>query len=56
MNTDWEKLSSLQLGQFGEYYAKMKFASYGYDVYASEVDDHGVDFIIISENIYASKR
>ena len=45
MNTDWEKLSPLQLGQFGEYYAKMEFASYGYEVYTSEVDDHGVDFI-----------
>lgn len=45
MNTDWEKLSPLQLGQFGEYYAKIEFASYGYDVYTSEVDDHGVDFI-----------
>ena len=31
MNTDWEKLSPLQLGQFGEYYAKIEFASYGYD-------------------------
>ena len=45
MNTDWEKLTPLQLGRFGEYYAKMEFASYGYDVYTSEVDDHGVDFI-----------
>lgn len=45
MNTDWERLSPLQLGQFGEYYAKMEFASYGYEVYTSEVDDHGVDFI-----------
>lgn len=45
MNTDWEKLTPLQLGKFGEYYAKMEFASYGYDVYTSEVDDHGVDFI-----------
>ena len=23
----------------------MEFASYGYDVYTSEVDDHGVDFV-----------
>lgn len=45
MNTDWKKLTPLQLGKFGEYYAKMEFASYGYDVYTSEVDDHGVDFI-----------
>ena len=24
----------------------MEFASYGYEVYTSEVDDHGVDFIV----------
>ena len=45
MNTDRDKLTPLQLGQFGEYYAKMEFASYGQDGYTSEVDDHGVDFI-----------
>ena len=41
----WSGLNHMQLGQFGEYYAKMEFASYGFDVYTSEVDDHGVDFI-----------
>ena len=41
----WDKLNQRQLGQYGEYYAKMEFASYGYDVYTSEVDDHGVDFV-----------
>ena len=41
----WSELSPLQLGQYGEYYAKMEFTSYGFDVYTSEVDDHGVDFI-----------
>lgn len=44
-NTNWSELSHLQLGRYAEYYAKMEFASYGYDVYTSEVDDHGVDFI-----------
>ncbi|OUN99665.1 hypothetical protein B5F98_00345 [Pseudoflavonifractor sp. An44] len=44
-NTNWSKLSHLQLGRYAEYYAKMEFASYGYDVYTSEVDDHGVDFV-----------
>ena len=43
-NTNWSELSHLQLGRYAEYYAKMEFASYGYDVYTSEVDDHGVDF------------
>lgn len=44
-NTNWSELSHLQLGRYAEYYAKMEFASYGYDVYTSEVDDHGVDFV-----------
>lgn len=41
----WSELNKNQLGQYGEYYAKMEFTSYGYDVYTSEVDDHGVDFV-----------
>lgn len=44
-NLNWSKLSSLQLGRYAEYYAKMEFSSYGFEVYTSEVDDHGVDFI-----------
>ncbi len=44
-NLVWSRLSSLQLGRYAEYYSKMEFASYGYEVYTSEVDDHGVDFI-----------
>jgi len=45
-NTKWSKLNKLQLGRYAEYYAKMEFASYGFEVYTSEVDDHGVDFIV----------
>ncbi len=45
-NLNWSKLSRMQLGQYAEYYAKMEFASYGFEVYTSEVDDHGVDFIV----------
>lgn len=44
-NTNWAKLNHLQLGRYAEYYAKMEFASYGFELYTSEVDDHGVDFI-----------
>lgn len=47
-NTSWNHLTPLQLGAYAEYYAKMEFASYGFDVYASEVDDHGVDFVVKS--------
>ena len=35
----------MQVGRYAEYYAKMEFTSYGFDVYTSEVDDHGVDFV-----------
>lgn len=47
-NKDWKSLSQkskLKFGTYGEYYAKMEFASYGADVYTSEVDDHGIDFV-----------
>ncbi len=44
-NTKWSELSPLQLGRYAEYYAKMEFSSYGFDVYTSEVDDHGIDFV-----------
>ncbi|MBN6185650.1 DUF4365 domain-containing protein [Aneurinibacillus sp. BA2021] len=49
-NTDWTKLSSLQLGRYAEYFAKMEFASYGLEVYTTEVDDHGIDFIVKDKN------
>ena len=52
-NTNWSELSYLQLGRYAEYYAKMEFSSYGYDVYTSEVDDHGVDFV--AKNTEASQ-
>lgn len=45
-NKEWNKLNNLQLGRYAEYFAKMEFASYGLDVYTSEVDDHGIDFIV----------
>ena len=41
----WSKLNSIQVGTFVEYYAKMEFAMYGFQVYTSEVDDRGLDFV-----------
>lgn len=52
-NTKWSELSSLQLGRYAEYYAKMEMTSYGFEVYTSEVDDHGVDFI--AKRVHSSK-
>lgn len=49
MNITWTTLNHLQIGRFGEYYAKMLFTAYGFDVYSLEVDDHGVDFVVKSE-------
>ena len=48
-NKKWSDLNNLQIGRYGEYLAKMEFASYGFEVYTSEVDDHGVDFIAKNE-------
>lgn len=36
---NWSELSSLQLGKYAEYLAKMEFMKHGFDVYSSEVDD-----------------
>lgn len=49
-NTCWSKLNKHQLGRYAEYYSKMEFASYGFEVYTSEVDDHGIDFIAKTES------
>ena len=47
MNLTWSRneLTSQKLGTFCEYYAKMALSSYGLDIYTSEVDDHGIDFV-----------
>lgn len=45
-NTNWSKLNKLQIGRYAEYFAMMEFASYGFEVYTSEVDDHGIDFVV----------
>lgn len=42
-----------QIGKIGEYWAKLIMTLYGFDIYTSEVDEKGVDFVIrISENRY----
>jgi hypothetical protein len=43
---DWSKLNSLQLGKYAEYLTKMEFVGLGCDVFSSEVDDHGIDFVV----------
>lgn len=41
----WSKLNKQQVGTFVEYYVKMEFAMFGFQVYTSEVDDRGLDFV-----------
>ncbi len=43
---DWSRLSSLQVGRYSEYFVKMEFTLFGFDVYSSEVDDQGIDFVV----------
>jgi len=40
-NKNWSILNSLQLGRYAEYFANMEFASFGLEVFSSEVDDRG---------------
>ena len=42
----WSRLTPLQVGRYAEYFAKMEFTLYGFDVYSTEVDDKGIDFVI----------
>ncbi len=42
---EWAKLNKLQVGAYAEYFVKMEFTMYGFEVYSSDVDDHGIDLI-----------
>lgn len=42
----WSRLSHLQIGRYAEYFVKMEFTLFGFDVYSAEVDDRGIDFVI----------
>lgn len=46
MRFNWSELNNQQKGTYGEYFAKMEFTMFGFEVYSSEVDDRGIDFII----------
>ena len=41
----WTELNHLQIGRYAEYFVKMEFTMYGFQVYSAEVDDRGVDFV-----------
>ena len=41
----WSRLNKQQVGAFTEYYVKMEMTMYGFQVYGTEVDDRGIDFV-----------
>lgn len=43
---DWNSLNHLQVGRFGESFVKLELTRLGCDVYTSDVDDRGIDFIV----------
>lgn len=45
MRYNWNKLNRQQVGAFSEYFVKMELTMYGFQVYTTEVDDRGIDFV-----------
>ena len=41
----WSTLNNQQVGAFAEYFVKMELTMYGFEVYTTEVDDRGIDFV-----------
>jgi len=44
------RLNGLQPGKYAEYFVKMEFTLYGFQVYTAEVDDRGIDFVARHDN------
>jgi hypothetical protein len=42
----WSALNNQQVGAFAEYFVKMELTMYGFEVYTTEVDDRGIDFVV----------
>lgn len=45
MDMLWSRLSKKRLGYFSEKFAAAVMAFYGFYIYTTEIDDHGIDFI-----------
>jgi hypothetical protein len=41
----WKKLNKQQVGAYAEYFVKMELTMHGFQVYSTEVDDRGIDFV-----------
>jgi len=50
MRYNWKNLNRQQVGAFSEYFVKMEMTMHGFQVYSTEVDDRGIDFIARYEN------
>ncbi len=50
MRYKWSQLTRQQVGAFSEYFVKMEMTMYGFQVYSTEVDDRGIDFVVRYEN------
>lgn len=42
---DWKSLNKQQVGAYAEYFVKMELTMRGFQVYRTEVDDRGIDFV-----------
>lgn len=50
MRYNWKSLNRQQVGAFSEYFVKMELTMFGFQVYSTEVDDRGIDFVVRYEN------
>lgn len=46
----WDLLNKQQVGAYTEYFVKMEFTMFGFQVYSTEVDDRGIDFVARHDN------
>src|SRR5205823_7409877 len=49
LKTSYKHLNTVQKGSFAEAYSKMAFTLEGFEVYTTEYDDRGIDFVIRNE-------
>ena len=46
----WNSLNTQQIGAYAEYFVKMELTMHGFQVYSTEVDDRGIDFVARRES------
>ncbi len=50
MRYNWKALNRQQVGAFSECFVKMELTILGFQVYSTEIDDGGIDFVARYEN------